>query len=130
MEVFTNDFADSINDDVSCDITNIIPQTIMSIRHSNCETLQILPIEECPVMYDVVRRFDSILWVGSQFPDEQFQWKPNCQNEDRPKVADPYSFTLTTAVNDYDYGVNLDPYVGSTSVFGTSDFDRSKSDYG
>jgi hypothetical protein len=49
MEVDTEGFRLEINDDPSCNIPNIVPNTIMSIRHADCPTLQIVPITEVSI---------------------------------------------------------------------------------
>lgn len=114
MEVFTSAFAEYMIEEPACNIENIVPLTIISIRHADCLALQLVPIQEvsekklkfkykslisfvqCPVLYDIVRRSGNYLWMGNQFPGDPVQWASTCQEEDRPRFADEYSFLLSS----------------------------------
>lgn len=45
MEVFTTDFAEWMAEEPACDMGEVVPLTITSIRHGSCTALQIVPIE-------------------------------------------------------------------------------------
>lgn len=138
LEVFSDDFAAYIDNDPSCGITNIVSFSVMSVRHSHCENLQIVPIEDCPISYDIIRRFGDILWMGNQFEGDPIYWNAHCQEEDRLQVPDDYYFVISTAVNDYDYGVDLDYYLytyeddedDDESTFITTEFETDEDDLG
>jgi len=128
LEVFSSSFANYINAEPSCSIVNAAVNSVINIRHADCSLLQITPIKECPTFYDIIRRYRATIWIGSQFVGEDLRWQPNCQKEDRPEFYDPFSFISLTAVDTYDFGVNLDPYL--TPSFETSRFDATASDLG
>jgi hypothetical protein len=122
-------FANDLLDENDCELTSVVPFTIVEIRHESCRRLQILPIRGCVVMYDIVRRQGNYLWIGDQFTGDDQAWLNNCHDDQRPKVADPYYFVRAGSRN-YDYGVDLDVYVTGTDVFATSEFDRNADDFG
>jgi len=110
MQIFTEDMHDYIYSLSSCDVVGDIEQFI-NIRHANCYPLQLVPVENCPAMYDIIRVEDDRIWVGNQFPGDG-AWVAPCSDRKRPQEYDQFGLGLFVSVVGLDQTTfNLQPYI-------------------
>mmetsp|Transcript_7893 Transcript_7893/g.33232 ORF Transcript_7893/g.33232 Transcript_7893/m.33232 type:complete len:277 (+) Transcript_7893:69-899(+) len=122
MVVFTSDFVSYLDRQSGCNIGEVEVNVLFDIADTTCVELNILPIVQCPVQFDIVRREANRIWVGEHFYGCPPSYVDNCLKEDRPTDYDPYG--LATFV-DNEVGsettFDLDPFVSlypsDTTVF-------------
>jgi len=111
MQIYYKDFLDYIGNVHSCGIANANIEQFIDIRHTDCYPLQLVPIQECPIMYDIIRNEGDRIWVGNQFPGNG-AWIEPCQTRFRPQEYSPYGLGLfVTVVGLGQSTFNLQPYI-------------------
>jgi len=112
MQIFTDDMLDYVNSLPSCSIKEENTEQFVNVRHADCYPLHLVPIENCPILYDIIRKEDTRIWVGNQFPGDGSQWQKPCSAANRPLDYDPFGLaTFVSVIGLHQTTFDLQPYI-------------------
>eukprot|EP01115_Flamella_aegyptia_P014272 TRINITY_DN80283_c0_g1_i1.p1 TRINITY_DN80283_c0_g1~~TRINITY_DN80283_c0_g1_i1.p1 ORF type:complete len:299 (-),score=66.16 TRINITY_DN80283_c0_g1_i1:60-914(-) len=118
ITVFTDDFANYINNLHGCSFPSRIFANVQQVIDDvTCTELNIQPIEECPVQFDIVRRQNDRIYIGDKYPGTPPYYLENCSSNTRPRIYDNFGFLLFGSVQD---GSSETSFTSDQSTF---DFD-------